>query len=125
MKLIRAATMAAAMLACTSPVLLGACSTTQTITASLTLDKAMLVAEQSFSATVGSMEIAVNNGTLRGASATKALAILDQAHTALLLARQAQRTGRALIAQSQASTVKNLTDQAEAVIAGATLAPQP
>lgn len=107
---------ACAALALTAP--LGGCASilppAQVASLRLTNDKTLFVAEQTFAGLTASLNAAVDTGYLHGARAAQAKVIYDQAHDALLAARQAHDLGNAALATTNAQA---------AIDTGARLAP--
>jgi hypothetical protein len=91
---------------------LAACATTDTQSAKITAIRTLIDAEAAFNAAVTSERAAERSGFLTDANATKADALIDQAYSALKVARVAENAGvnpdvssiTALIAQIVALT---------------------
>lgn len=103
---------------------LSACATTggggsvpaTVASADMTVEKSLLTAEASFDAVSLIAKSAADSGVLRGAKAAAALAALDKAHDALVLARSAYVLGdMAAVSLSIATATANLSAARAAV----------
>lgn len=112
-----AAVLASAALALSACATTGGGSVPATVaSADMTVEKSLLTAEASFDAVSLIAKSAADSGVLRGAKAAAALAALDKAHDALVLARSAYVLGdMAAVSLSIATATANLSAARAAV----------
>ena len=91
----------------------------------LRASQALYVAEAAFKGASASLEQATQQGLLKGAAASKARDLYDQAHAALLAARQAKADADYALELSGASDAITSSGQIQAAAAAAAPAKEP